>query len=377
MEKIKGLCLQDVHFGIKDSDRLYSELKLVLEKLQTGNYRFFSINGDYFDRKLSLNEPASALAINFFGQLINVCATNNIVFRLIQGTRSHDLNQLQIFEHFTKNNDIDFKIIQTAQTELIYGMNILYIPEEYPENSDEYYKPFIKTKTKYDLILGHGTWDFMAFESQKKHAQDVSILSAPVLFYKDWSSALADGGKVIFGHIHSRNVYKNKIFYSGSFTRWGYGEKSDRGFTVFETNPETKNIDVKFINNELAPKYETISLADLGKDLASELTISDLEKVITEELIADAENLKIDLTGLSADVIEFFKTKYRDNKNVKIETKIVPKLLSEEHNAVYDKYDYVLKRSLPVDETIKKFAKDEFDKDIELDTVKKIIAAEV
>lgn len=377
MEKIKGLCLQDVHFGIKDSDRLYSELKLVLDKLETGEYGFLSINGDYFDRKLSLNEPTTALAINFFGKLISVCKDHNIIFRLIQGTRSHDLNQLQIFEHFTKNHDIDFKIIQTAQTESVYGMNILYLPEEYPENSEAYYKPFIKTDTKYDLILGHGTWDFMAFESQKTQAQDVSILSAPVLFYKDWAPALTENGKIIFGHIHSRNVYKNKIFYSGSFTRWGYGEKSARGFTVFETIPENRDIKVGFIDNELAPKYETISIADLGKDIASELSISDLEKVITDDLIADSENLRIDLTGLSADVIEFFKAKYKDNKNVKIETKTVTRLLSEEHSAVYDKYDYVLNRSLPIDETIKKFAKDEFDKNIELDTVKKIIASEV
>ena len=33
-------------------------------------------------------------------------------------------------------------------------------------------------------------------------------------------------GFVSFGHIHGRNTYGKKIFYSGSFTRWGFNEIS-------------------------------------------------------------------------------------------------------------------------------------------------------
>ena len=34
------------------------------------------------------------------------------------------------------------------------------------------------------------------------------------------------------------NTYGKKIYYSGSFTRWNYGERSDKGFTYYEYDTE-------------------------------------------------------------------------------------------------------------------------------------------
>ena len=83
---------------------------------------------------------------------------------MIQGTKSHDLNQLQIFKHYEDDEDLDFRIIETVQDEEILGLKVLYVPEEYPENSDEYYSAY--KQNKYNIMFAHTTFDFVAQPGQ-------------------------------------------------------------------------------------------------------------------------------------------------------------------------------------------------------------------
>ena len=43
-------------------------------------------------------DPATFYAITFFKELIDIVKEKHLIFRVVQGTRSHDLNQLQIFK---------------------------------------------------------------------------------------------------------------------------------------------------------------------------------------------------------------------------------------------------------------------------------------
>ena len=61
--------------------------------------------------------------------------------------------------------------------------------------------------------------------------------------------ALLKNGFAIFGHIHERQSHKN-IYYSGSYTAWGYGDASDKGFVIYEIDTETKEWKVEYVNNE-------------------------------------------------------------------------------------------------------------------------------
>lgn len=64
---IKGVSINDLHFGIKDSKRLYDELNQVKEFLKTrDDLNLLVINGDYFDCKLSVRRPSNILCNNIF-----------------------------------------------------------------------------------------------------------------------------------------------------------------------------------------------------------------------------------------------------------------------------------------------------------------------
>ena len=208
---VKGVIINDIHFGIKESKRLYDELAQFKNFIkERDDLNFLVIDGDYFDCKLSIGDPAAYYAMTFFNELISIIKEKKIIVRMVQGTRSHDLNQLQIFKSYENDTSIDFKIIETVQKEDILGLHILYLPEEYPENSDEYYKDY-KNDT-YNIIFGHGTWDFVAqpgqIELSKKNTH-----TAPVFIWKEWKDAVPNGF-ISFGHIHGRNQYGKKIFYS-------------------------------------------------------------------------------------------------------------------------------------------------------------------
>ena len=371
---LKGLVINDIHFGIKESKRIYDELFQFKKYLQENKeINFLIINGDYFDCKLSIGDPASFYAVNFFSELIEIVKERDIWFRVVQGTRSHDLNQLQIFKHYEADASLNFRIIENVCEENILGHNILYIPEEYPENAKEYYSEFMAEDKRYDIIFSHTTWNFVALPQQIENAQKSSH-SAPVLFLDDWKHTIPNGF-ISSGHIHGRNIYSNKIYYSGSFSRWSFGERSAKGFTYFETDGE--NYSVKIINNELAPKFEVFSVKELEIDL--DTTEVSVIKEMLDAQIGDSEtdHLRIDLNGLSKEKIEILKEHYANRSNVKIEVREDKRTLLKESREAqkeeFEKFKYITKRQLPLNETIKKYCKEELKTDIGLDKINSIL----
>lgn len=372
---MKGIVINDLHFGIKDSKRLYDELHQVTDYIKNNkDLELLVIAGDYFDKKLSVVDSPTYFAIQFFRELMNICDQNKIIVRMIQGTRSHDLNQLQIFKpEENEKLHYDFKIIETAQEENINGFNVLYLPEEYPENHKDYYAPFKDEGKEYNAIFGHGTWDFVALPGQIEKSDIPGV--APVFIYKEWKNTVKNGF-ISFGHIHGRNTYGKKIFYSGSFTRWGYGERGPRGFTSFYYDLENKSYDVNYIDNIEAPSFDVLEVKTLE--------IEDVEKLkeILDIEIKKSDNLKLDLTGLKPEMVTIIKEIYSNQQNIKIEVKQDKKELlklneeSDEQKKKFEKYHYITKRQLPLNETVKKYCKEDLNSDISIDVINKILEKE-
>lgn len=374
-----GVVINDIHFGIKDSKRVYDELQQFKDFLkQQKRIDLLVINGDYFDGKLSVGDPASFYAVNFFAELVDIVKQHDeCFFRVIQGTRSHDLNQLQIFKHYEADPALNFRIIESVCEENILGRNFLYIPEEYPEDINEFYKEFKAEEKLYDVIFSHTTWDFVAMPGQIENAMK-NTHSSPVLFWKEWKHTIPNGF-ISSGHIHGRNVYSNKIYYSGSFSRWNFGERSAKGFTHFEFDDEN-NYSVKFIDNELAPKFEVFSVRELEIDL--ETTEIAVIKEMLDTQIGDSEtdHLRIDLNGLSKERIEILKEYYAPRTNVKIEVREDKKTFLKESKTAqkeeFEKYKYITKRQLPLNEMIKKYCKEDLKTDISLEKINTILKEE-
>ena len=246
---------------------------------------------------------------------------------------------------------------------------MLFIPEEYPEDSDAYYKEF--KNDNYNIICGHGTWDFVAVQAMIDTANKETH-SAPVFMWNEWKDTVKDGF-VSFGHIHGRNVYGRKIFYSGSFTRWNYGELSDKGFTYFEYDLEKKKYVVQFIDNIMAPNYDVLSVKELNiniNEANAEVIRDEISKRLTENL-----NLKINLAGLSVDKIEVLRNYFKNDEHIKIEIKDDKKLALKESKdrKEFEKWHYITKRQLPIDKMIKKYLEEECDTKLDLELIDQII----
>ena len=184
-------------------------------------------------------------------------------------------------------------------------------------------------------------------------------------------------GFATVGHIHGRNTYGKKIFYSGSFSRWNYGERSDKGFTYYEYDTDKKIYDVRYIDNELAPQFNVISVKELNLDLDS-ADVSLIEESLNVFLSTrkEGDNLRIDLSGLSKDKIEILREHYKTIPDVKIEVRDERKISLKESAAKkeeFEKYHYITKRQLPLNETIKKFCKEDLNKDIALKDINEVL----
>jgi len=372
MNVVKGLIINDLHFGIKDSKRMYDELVQFKNKVEEVKPEIIIIDGDYFDHKLTIGDPATLYAVSFFKELMDLCIKYKITLKMVQGTRGHELNQLQLFKPYEEADNFDFEIIETVKKEDVRGLHILFIPEEYPENSDEYYKEF--KNDKYNIICGHGTWDFVAVQAMIDVANKETH-SAPVFMFEEWKDCIKDGF-ISFGHIHGRNVYGRKIFYSGSFTRWNYGERSDKGFTYFEYDLDSKKYVVQFVDNTMAPKYDVLTVQELNLNLEeanAELIRDEISKRLEENM-----NLKINLAGLSLDKIEVLRNFYKNDEHIKIEIKEEKKtLLENKEHKDFEKWHYITKRQLPLDKMIQKYLEEECNTKLDLDLIDQIIDEKV
>lgn len=337
---------------------------------EADDLKLLIIDGDYFDSKITFSDPAGFYAMLFFNEILTICKEKGITMRMIQGTRSHDLNQLQVFKCHETDPDLDFRVIEAVEREELFGLKLLYLPEEYPQNSEEYYADYKSSESYYNIIFGHGTWDFVAQQGLLEKSLKTDVCSAPVFIWKEWKHTVPNGF-VSFGHIHGRNTYGKRIFYSGSFTRWGFNEISPRGFTYFTYDTDNEKYEVNYIDNVLAPDYQNYSVSD------ALLLESDAPK-IQEEIEKQLEKvdfLKVDLSGLSSEKIEILRKTFAKNPNIKIEVKTKTKaLLKESENVIeFSKYHYITKRQLPINQMVQRFCKEEMLKDLSIEDIDRIL----
>lgn len=376
--KIKIVEINDLHFGIGDTEREKEELKIFLDFIRSHDIDLLEFNGDFFDHKLNMFESAALTGMNFFNEVVSIAIEKNIIIRMIEGTYSHDRFQPKIFDNFIPEDNgkklINYKFFETIGEEDLLGLKILYIPEEYPMNHDEYYKEY-KNK-KYDLIFCHGTWDFINFGGMIDNNRN-DINTAPVFKYDEWSSAL-EHGVAICGHIHGRHVFKNKngtkIIYPGAFTSWSFDQISKRGFLYLEFDTDTKEFHYQFINNDKAPTYANLDVKDLGLDL-EKCSIEDIKLKINEQK-AKVQNIKINLDSLPLDKKNIFKNLYKDSSGIKIEISPEKFLINKEADDKFAKYSYIIDDKLTQEQVIKKFIKEEMNKDLEESKIKSIITEE-
>lgn len=371
--------LSDLHSGAFDPAQWYRELeKGCIEKLdKLPILDAVVITGDLLDRKISMNSEYAKYLLKFMFDLFRICKAKNAKLRVLKGTESHDNNQLDVLTSlYTEDSGVDFKIIETVSTEkLFHNVEVLYIPEEYVKNKDEYYAEYF-VKDKYDMVFGHGLIKeaLMAAVSQES---EVTMDKAPVFNVDELLSICK--GPIFFGHIHKRITIKNRFMYVNSFSRWAFGEHEDKGFYLCYYAPENHAFKTEFVVNKLARKFDTIKITNesgmFSKQEADQVKyLLELSDTMDSDFIRFAIHIPENYpspTLLTRMLNEAFAT----NKRVKL--KIVnttktkrEKEIEEKINSIMSKYEFVFDRKLSDEEKISKFIKKKSDRNISAERVR-------
>lgn len=359
---MKLVNISDIHIGKKDDMKLKEELEIFFDYLKdTENIDMITISGDLFDRVLTANEYGTTLALEFIQRLIDLYVPE-IDIRIIKGTRSHDFNQLDILKVFKEKAGSHFKIIEKNEVEVFNGYRILYLPEEYPTDYDDFYKEnLLGAEDKvYDFIIGHGMIDFIAFTGYEDDSEN-RVHGTPT--HKANDLIRVTKGPIIFGHIHEKQEYKDKIYYTGSYSRYSFDTPSEKGFMVFDIDDDDpSNFKMTFIENTAAPTYAVLDIDKLNLE-----GVDDHVKYIKE--LADKYDYVKIKTGNKAN-LDIARALTEKDSSIKVQS--VNK--EKETIKVDPKYEYILKKELPLNETIRKFITEEYDKDIALDFISKVIS---
>lgn len=359
---MKLVNISDIHIGKKDDMKLKEELEIFFDYLKdTEDIDMITVSGDLFDRVLTANEYGTTLALEFIQRLIDLYIPE-IDIRIIKGTRSHDFNQLDILKVFKEKAGSHFKIIEKNEVEVFNGYKILYLPEEYPTDYDDFYKEnLLGVEDKvYDFIIGHGMIDFIAFTGYEDDSEN-RVHGTPT--HKADDLIRITKGPIIFGHIHEKQEYKDKIYYTGSYSRYSFDTPSEKGFMVFDIDDDDPSkFKMTFIENTKAPTYAVLDIDKLNLE-----GVDDHVKYIKE--LSDKYDFVKIKTGNKAN-LDIARALTEKDSSIKVQS--VNK--EKETIKVDPKYEYILKKELPLNETIRKFMNEEYDKDIDLDFISKVIS---
>lgn len=369
--------ISDIHWGAMPADKLYEELdKGFLKYLKSLKILdAVIITGDLFDNKLNLNSDHVKYLFLFIKKLFTICNDKGSKIRFIKGTTFHDNNQLDVLKFFS-NFNVDFKIFETVSNEELFpDFNVLYVPEEYMKDTEEYYKDYFNKS--YDMIFGHGMVNEVAFVA-KSQLSEVSMQKAPI--FKSENLLNITKGPIFFGHIHKSQCIKDRLYYVGSYSRWVYGEEEPKGFMMCAYTPKTSKYEVEFIENKNAPLYNTMIIdysSSFYRDdqnqqmdyiirMVTNLTVDRLRIIFN---IPETYENPILLTNLINDVFMKYKhIKVVINNNSKENQK--KHEMEEKIKLLLTKYDFIFDKGVSPEEKLSRFIKIKYNKDITVDNMR-------
>jgi len=375
-KKYRGLLLADIHFGAVETDQIRLELrKNLFNLLDTRNFfDFIIIAGDYWDKKIFLNDRASDCGLWLMNKLVQYTKC----IRVIYGTESHEADQYHIFSIFENRKGLDFKVIRNVcEEELLPGMNVLYLPEEYIKDKDSYYEEYFSKKNAYDYIFGHGVIAeamTMIKRESKKEKSDGRLKPA-TFTTADFKKCCK--GEVYFGHYHVHSVIQGWVHYIGSFTRWIHGEEEPKGYYEITCDLESnEKYSSEFHENYDAPKFKTYSFGYEHEMFSSDEMFETYSKSL-RNLVATSDCVKIKFIFNIPENYpnpEFFINGMRENfrNEPKVTCEFVNGYVAKKKstdekvlNEIVDKYDYLLNRNLSVGDVLSTYIKDKNGREIE------------
>lgn len=255
--------IADVHIGnrsISHKEYKYQLKHGIIEKLKNIAYLDgIVLCGDTLHYQISMNSEYADVFQWFIAALIKIAKSHGAFVRVIKGTKSHDLDQLNTIAHYEYDFGVDFKIINDFMIEEIDGHKYAYIAENYiKEDTDEYYKEiFDKPRDYFDMIFMHGTIEPCQFTTQNSENLDSS---APIFKLSQFYNVCR--GPILAGHIHTPMNFNDKFFYVGSALRTCHGEEEDKGWNIVSYIQEEGCYRVDKVVNEYTFNFATLKLSN-------------------------------------------------------------------------------------------------------------------
>ena len=244
--------ISDLHFPVMDPKKQYDILeKQFLQKVETVPFlNLVCINGDLYDHKVMTSSDATLYASMFISRLVEICKSKNATLIILQGTISHDANQLRIYYHYMQRTDVDVRIVTNIQFENVGNARILCIPELYgiPE---EIYQNYLSYSGFYDMCIMHGTFKGSVYGDNVGNGRLFTI--------DDFNNCK---GPIIAGHVHKPGCFSNHFYYCGSPYRWRFDDDHKKGFILVGQNLDTS---IYYLDYEeiFSDVYKTFTFEEL------------------------------------------------------------------------------------------------------------------
>ena len=244
--------ISDLHFGAMDPKRQYDFLKdqFIDKMINLPRLDLICINGDLFDRKFMTNSDVVMYASMFIADIINICRMKQTTFILLQGTMSHDANQVKIYLHYMYQSDIDVRIVTNIRFEMVKGIRILCIPELYGID-EEYYQDILFNSDFYDMCIMHGTIKGAVYGD--------NVGQGRLFTMQDFLNCK---GPIISGHIHKADTFYNHFYYCGSPYRWRFDDDCFKGFILMSYNSYSRQYYIDY-EEIISDNYKTITMDQL------------------------------------------------------------------------------------------------------------------
>lgn len=298
-----------------------------------------TIVGDLYDHKVLASSDAVLYASIFVGKLIEICKTKQASLIIIQGTASHDANQLRLYYHYMQDPSVDVRIVTQIQFEYVKGAKILCIPELYGIDESVYHK-FLYGSGFYDMAFMHGTFEGAIYGN--------NVGNSRLFTMQDFGNC---NGPIIAGHVHHPGCFSKHFYYCGSPYAWGFDDDHEKGFILFSMNLDNRRY---YINWEQIHSfiYRTIVIDNKAINDPHGI-ITYIDKIKREQGI-DFIRIRFE-NPVSKTERLMLSGNYRDDESVKIEfpdteAEIMIQKQNEDYNDIFTKYPYLFDNSISDEE---------------------------
>lgn len=258
------------------------------DNVETAKLHMICIAGDAFDKLLSLSNEAVHDIDLYFAYMLRLCKKHDIMFRILDGTKSHDWYQSQRVETLNEIMGIgcDLKYVRELSIEYIpkFDINILYVPDEWnttTERTLSQVKDLLRAKglDQVDYAMMHGQFEYQLpahIEAQKHSSSEYLKIVRELIF---------------IGHVHKHSRY-DRIIAQGSFDRLTHGEEEAKGHVRAYCRPNGEH-DIVFVETKNAKRFVTVNC--VGLDAAETLvkideSVKDLPDNSHVRIEADTDN---------------------------------------------------------------------------------------